>query len=203
MYVHTCRCSKSQLELLLSTLEPVFHRDFVATLYQRYPSAGIRHMYERREAKRLADMSTDSSPDFVASEPQASSLSFSGCETELAPLSARSIDPDDALFCEQLMEEVLEKAFREIDAPEPVQRPESMTPRERRDIAALTPSFVFGAFTPLPAFSPDPDGRRGPACGMYRPSVEQLMHRHNTARLSRLNTADFHHREARSERKSK
>ncbi|XP_013396314.1 LOW QUALITY PROTEIN: uncharacterized protein LOC106163305 [Lingula anatina] len=39
----TERCSTSQLEFLATDLEPVFHRDFVASLKKRYPSAALRH----------------------------------------------------------------------------------------------------------------------------------------------------------------
>jgi hypothetical protein len=42
----TDRCPKNQLEVLATVMEPVFHRDFVAALKQRYPSAPFRKMKE-------------------------------------------------------------------------------------------------------------------------------------------------------------
>ena len=37
-----CSCSTNQLESLATTLEPIFHRDFVMTVKQRYPSACLK-----------------------------------------------------------------------------------------------------------------------------------------------------------------
>ena len=52
----TDRCSTHHLATLATTLEPVFHRDFVTNLRQRYPSAPFRLMREREQLKlRLAD----------------------------------------------------------------------------------------------------------------------------------------------------
>lgn len=71
-------------------------------------------MYERREAKRLADMSMSESELDSANGVAESSVSFSGDEENLAPMSEITIDPDDALYIQQLAEELLDCALDEI-----------------------------------------------------------------------------------------
>ena len=46
------RCTTGQLKSLATTLEPVFHRDFVNSLKDRYPSASLRKIKKRMRAKR-------------------------------------------------------------------------------------------------------------------------------------------------------
>ena len=49
MFVHNHRCSTGQLKSLATTLEPVFHRDFINALKDRYPSLRkIRKRLNRR-----------------------------------------------------------------------------------------------------------------------------------------------------------
>ena len=53
--IHICflfRCSIGQLKSLATTLEPVFHRDFVNALKDLYPSASLRKIKKRMRAKR-------------------------------------------------------------------------------------------------------------------------------------------------------
>lgn len=71
-------------------------------------------MYERREAKRLAAMTMSESELDSASGMAESGVSFSGDEENLAPLSEITIDPDDALYIQQLAEELLDCALDEI-----------------------------------------------------------------------------------------
>ena len=46
------RCSTGQLKSLATTLEPVFHRDFINTLKDRYPSASLKKIRKRLQGRR-------------------------------------------------------------------------------------------------------------------------------------------------------
>ncbi|XP_064623368.1 F-box/WD repeat-containing protein 7-like isoform X2 [Lineus longissimus] len=72
----TNRCPKNQLEALATVMEPVFHRDFVAALKKRYPSAPFRKMKEMallREKwrnKRLKEKEKENMRKLMAQLPE-------------------------------------------------------------------------------------------------------------------------------------